>query len=327
MSNLKNYGINYLGSKNTIAQDIVQYIITRHPDKTIFIDACCGGFAISHYVHKETRMDIIANDLNMYIMALIFELQQGGKNLNKEALKWFSRDDVMDILKYPMNYDEWLVGFVQSTWTFGGMQDAYLYGREKELLKKALFEAVMYNKWDDNIKHLYDALPKHIKEIDNTSPNKRKVLLKYYAGLESGKEQLENLSRTERVVALLREIRGSDRIKLYTQDYREFIDRLPPEILSKAVIYIDPPYQNTAEYAVGDIDYDAFWSFVASYRNKAPIYVSSYFAPDKFPVVWSQKKMIGLNTSKGDSSKRSYKTEKLFYNDHPCDVVLLSDLL
>lgn len=327
MATLKNYGINYLGSKNTIAQDIVQYIITRHPDKTIFIDACCGGFAISHYVHKETLMHIIANDLNYNVIALLKELLAGGQRFSKDAIKWFDRNEVTDILKYPSNYPSWLVGFVQSTWTFGGMQDSYLYGRDKEPLKKALFDAVMYNKWDVRVKHLYDALPNYIKGIDDASANKRKVLLNYYASLDSGKEQLENLSRTERVVALLRQIRGSDRIKLYAKDYREFIDSLPPEILSKAVIYLDPPYQDTAEYAVGDIDYDAFWEFVASYKHKVPIYVSSYLAPKDFKAVWSQKKIVGLNTSKGDASKRSYRTEKLFYNGYPCDVVLLSDLL
>lgn len=323
----KNYGINYMGSKNVIAQDIVQYIISRHPDKTIFIDACCGGFAISHYVHRETNMTIYANDLNNYVVALLDEMLTGGKNLKGALLKWLSRDEVTDVLKNPENYPAWYAGFVQSTWTFGGQQGSYLYGKDKEFLKKTLFDAVVNNRWDESLKPLYDALPRYIKDIEDTSPNKRKALLNYYARV-GDKTQLENLSRAERVVQLLRAIRYSGRIKLSALDYREFINLLPQSVLSDAVIYIDPPYQDTAAYAMGDIDYDAFWDFVMSLKDIVPVYVSSYNGPEFAPVVWSQQKIVNLNTTNQDGeSIRNRKTEKLFYNKYPRFAKVLADLL
>lgn len=60
----------------------------------------------------------------------------------------------------------------------------------------------------------------------------------------------------------------------------------------KAVIYLDPPYQNTKIYGYANqekMDYDHFWNWVRELSKDNYVFVSEQSAPDDFEVIWEQE--------------------------------------
>ena len=60
----------------------------------------------------------------------------------------------------------------------------------------------------------------------------------------------------------------------------------------KAVIYLDPPYQNTKIYGYANqekMDYDPFWNWVRELSKDNYVFVSEQSAPDDFEVIWEQE--------------------------------------
>jgi len=81
-----------------------------------------------------------------------------------------------------------------------------------------------------------------------------------------------------------------------------------------AVIYCDPPYQNTKGY-VNDFDNDMFWEWVRKMSVKGhEVYVSEYSAPSDFKCIWQKTLKDGM-PKKQFGDKQKDKIEKLFiYN-------------
>ena len=321
---MKSYGINYMGSKNTIAEDIVTHIGSHHPDKKYFIDACCGGFAISHCVLANTRFELIANDLNPYMMGLYNEVLKEEfftDEVSEEDFLsiWINREDYIDIQDNPSKYKPWEVGYVLSLWSFGGRGNSYLYAEDKMAIKKSLHYAIFDNEWDDSLKEFYlKWVPDHLKVKTKYTPARRKAILLAYKNYSGEPMQLEHATRAERFMEMIKDIRKRQPNILSTSDYKLFIESLPKEILDNAVIYIDPPYEGTAGYYTNDIDHQQFWLFVSSLKDKVPIYVSSYTAPAYIGEVWCQNKVVNMNNVSNSDKKNERFTmlERLFYNGY-----------
>ena len=82
------------------------------------------------------------------------------------------------------------------------------------------------------------------------------------------------------------------------------------EVPDGAVIYCDPPYKGTAEYAGADgFDHDAFYDWCeAQARAGHPVYISEYDMPrDRFLCIWEKDVLMLLG---GASSKKV--PERLF---------------
>ena len=82
------------------------------------------------------------------------------------------------------------------------------------------------------------------------------------------------------------------------------------EIPAGAVIYCDPPYKGTSEYAGAEgFDHDAFYDWCeAQARAGHPVFISEYDMPaDRFMPIWSKsvKALAG-------GARCGYATEKLF---------------
>lgn len=74
-----------------------------------------------------------------------------------------------------------------------------------------------------------------------------------------------------------------------------------------AVIYCDPPYQNTKKYKSSqEFDYQEFWDWCRKMSEKNIVLVSEHSAPDDFQCIWEKpvKRSIGRKANKA--------TEKLF---------------
>ena len=81
---------------------------------------------------------------------------------------------------------------------------------------------------------------------------------------------------------------------------------------SGAVIYVDPPYQNTKfyGYARDKMDYNRFWNWVREISKNNSVFISEQTAPDDFISIWEQE--VTRTTNKTNDFKA---TEKLWkYN-------------
>ena len=82
------------------------------------------------------------------------------------------------------------------------------------------------------------------------------------------------------------------------------------EPVKNALIYLDPPYQNTKHYGYanqGKMDYDKFWDWVRDLSKDNFVFISEQTAPDDFEVIWTQN--VKRTTGKDNNFKA---VEKLF---------------
>ena len=118
-------------------------------------------------------------------------------------------------------------------------------------------------------------------------------------------QSLESLQRLQRLQSLesLQRLQSLETARL---DYRAL------EIPAGAVIYCDPPYKGTAEYAGAEgFDHEAFYDWCEA--QTAPVYISEYYMPrDRFVCIWERevKQLAGANT------KGNKVTERLFIPKH-----------
>ena len=93
-------------------------------------------------------------------------------------------------------------------------------------------------------------------------------------------------------------------IKFICKDYRYYNE----VNLKGFVIYIDPPYQNTKQYAnATDFDYEEFWEIMRDWSKENIVLISELNAPDDFECIWEQE--VSRSIKANDKSK---STEKLF---------------
>lgn len=78
--------------------------------------------------------------------------------------------------------------------------------------------------------------------------------------------------------------------------------------IAGAMIYCDPPYQGTKQFANSkDFDYERFWNQVRVWSEKNIVLVSEQNAPDDFECIWEQE--VSRSIKAADKSRA---TEKLF---------------
>lgn len=80
-----------------------------------------------------------------------------------------------------------------------------------------------------------------------------------------------------------------------------------------AVIYCDPPYKGTAEYAEGQFNHDEFWGWAREKAKEHKIFISEYTAPDDFISVYSFDRKSRLQP--GAQQHNNQPREKLFVHE------------
>lgn len=96
-------------------------------------------------------------------------------------------------------------------------------------------------------------------------------------------------------------------VKFSCKDYRYYNE----VNLKGFVIYVDPPYQNTKQYANAmSFNYEEFWQTMRDWSKNNIVLISEQNAPDDFECIWEQE--VSRSIKANDKSK---STEKLFiYN-------------
>lgn len=120
----KIYGLSYMGSKGRFVEDFFDII----PKKKRFYDLFHGGLAVTHYALLHTDVEVISNDLNKQIQDLFINAVNGDyKNRNEYVSRetFFTEKENNPFIKY--------------MWSFSCKGENYLYAKEIEDLKKAVY--------------------------------------------------------------------------------------------------------------------------------------------------------------------------------------------
>lgn len=314
----KSYGLPYMGSKNSIVDDIIFYILQRHYDNKYFIDLFAGGFAVSHYVLENTNKIVYANDLNKYVIAFIQKVLNN--DLGDIVYDFVSRETFIDVRDNPGKYDEWYVGYVLTIWSFGNNLNGYMYGQDIEQEKKSMHDMIVFNKYDKITKPIYDLIPNDLKKIDYKSYKNKRLEIMPYVREVKGVYAIQNLIQLERAQNLERLDRVQNLERLDSKHWLDFIKSIPHDVLKDSVIYCDPPYEDTAEYMIDGFNHDEFWEWFRT--TPYSVYVSSYKAPSDIKPLNYELKLSRLAGGSGDA-----KVENIYFNGKGKYTPTFEDLL
>ena len=121
------YGIIYQGSKNAIAEKIIEIL----PSGRRFVDLFGGGAAISHCAVLSGKWQkVIYNEYNPLLVDLIKRAINGDF---KNEKRWISREDFFRLKEKE--------GYIKYCWSFSCAGNNYLYSTEVESWKRALHYA------------------------------------------------------------------------------------------------------------------------------------------------------------------------------------------
>nr|DAL17013.1 MAG TPA_asm: DNA adenine methylase [Caudoviricetes sp.] len=267
------YGMPYMGSKNTIAKEIVDFL----PPAECFVDLFCGGCAITHAAMLSGKYKrFIINDVNSQVVQLFVDAVNGKF---RDEKRWISREDFFRLKDYD--------AFVKYVWSFGNGGYSYIYGRKIEAWKKALHYARVLGDFSllerDFGIVTDDASPQNIRlnaekwGLNNYSTRSIKCL--------QSRENLERLQSFERL-GRLKNLCAVERLEPFTDDYQAV------KIPGNAVVYCDPPYGNCS----ATVDKRTYCKnfkihdFIDWLRKvDFPVFVSEYAMPDDFIPVWSKE--------------------------------------
>ena len=122
-----NYGLPYMGSKNRIAQALIDVMPKAHT----FVDLFAGGCAVTHAAMLSGKYSaFIANDIDGAMPQLFLDAINGKF---KDENRWITREDFERMKK-----DD---AYIRSVWSFGNNGVSYMYSKEVEPWKKALHYA------------------------------------------------------------------------------------------------------------------------------------------------------------------------------------------
>ena len=254
-----NYGIPYKGSKNKLAERLINLF----PKADNFYDLFCGGCAVAHAAllsHKYKTVHI--NDIEPKVVDLFIRATRGEF---KNETRWISHEE-FDRLKS----SDYLVACLFS---FGNDFLTYLYSKDIEPMKKAAHYAILFGdfsyfrEWN---KEVSDKVESALKSISLSERQKRRLTLyRIVRNILQEKIQIQNLERLERIQSL-------ESLESYinssSQDYSEI------KIKQNSVIYCDIPYEGTETYFKQKFDYSRFYDWCC--KQTEPLFISSYNISD-----------------------------------------------
>lgn len=145
----------------------------------------------------------------------------------------------------------------------------------------------MYNKEQSNEK--YNLAIEIIKKHDVFSGYRQTEI--YRSAKRPGQpkqilrlQQLERLAQLER----LQQLKGTQGLEITNYDYTAFSN------VENAILYLDPPYQNTEDSYKFEFNHPLFYDWCVEMAKRNIVIISSYNIPDpRFETVWEFKTARG----------------------------------
>ena len=199
--------------------------------------------------------------------------------------------------------------FARIIYSFGNSQRAYLFGKDIEYQKQLGHNIVMFC-CEKSLKELNLLLNINIKISNAKTWNERRLDYLRYFPKEQRKikelEQLERLQQLERL-EILERLQQLEKLPAFTISNLDFADVKITTPLDETIIYLDPPYRETAKYKE-KFDYTRVDEF---FKNSPyTCFMSEYNAP--FKSILEIKKESLLNNS---LKEKKFVIEKLFWNE------------
>lgn len=282
------YGIPYVGSKNKIAEKIIDKL----PPAKHFYDLFGGGGAMTHCALLSGKYKYIHyNEFNPLVFKA-FKMAINGEFEGEN--RWISRED-FERLKDSDPY-------VACCYSFGNDFKTYAYGKNCELFKKAVHYSIVFN--DNSLLNNYIDLSNFKYNSENIKKRRSELhslLKKSKLNVEYGKPN-QPVSQHQIWLERLQELNIGG-VLLSNLSY----EQVPIE--NDSVIYCDPPYLKVIKkkrYNNSDFNHNSFYDWARKQNN---IFISEYTMPDDFEVVYQKEKTcsLGLNNS-------TKTIEKLFVN-------------
>ena len=184
---MKFYGLPYQGSKNFIAEQIVEAL----PPTENFYDLFSGGGAITEVAIKSRKYkNFYINDLNPLSIKAI-EMAFNGEFENRT--EWISREDFQRL----KNSDP----YVAFCYSFGGNGNQYAYGVSVEPYKKALHYAKVFNDFS-----LFKEFGIDIKDISNRAlVRSREEIRSKYIGWYCKQNGIDRATLKEKIAKMIKE--------------------------------------------------------------------------------------------------------------------------
>ena len=310
-----NYGIPYKGSKNKIAEKLIEQL----PSATHFYDLFGGGGAMTHCALLSGKYKYVHyNEFN----PLVFKAFKMAVNCEFEGeTRWISRED-FERLKDTDPY-------VAICFSFGNNLKNYAYNKECEKFKKAVHYSIFFN--DNSLLKEYIDLSNFNYSSENLKErrlelqryltvllreNKLENCKEYFNSVGNTRNVIQNLERLERFMSF--NPNGNVQNLLQNMNRLEHIPQISNKVIltnlsyeevpieSDSVIYCDPPYKETGTY-LDDFDHEKFYSWLKSLKQQ--VFISEYQMPDDFYEVFSIKKRVTFS-----QKQSTQKVEKLFSN-------------
>lgn len=285
-------GLPYQGSKKKVAKKIVEIIKQNFgADKTIY-DVFGGGGAITAEC-LINGLDVKYNDHCGFITAAFQKVISSDREWLKTLI--ISREEFLKIrAKQEKTLDDELKLLVNS---FGNKRQDYLYAKphadaKYNLAVEILAKHDVFSGYKQTETYRNGASP-----FDVGEPEYNQVL-----------KQLQRLEQLERVQQLeqLQQIQQLERVEVTNKDYRAFSE------VKGAIIYLDPPYENSNVGGYSDskqFNHAEFYSWAAEMARENIVLLSSYtVSDDRFKEVFQFE--AARSTISGGTDKA--RCEKLF---------------
>ena len=201
-----NYGLPYKGSKAKIADRILDLM----PSAGTFYDLFAGGMAVTHAAMMRNKFKrVVCNDINGEMLTLFVEAVNGrfkGEN------RWISRKDFF-LMKDSDPY-------VKYIWSFGNNGETYMYSKEIEQIKKAVWD-ICFAPTPYERKLAFKGLSKAFGDIESEKARLRGVVIEMCN--ECGVECKRREDGTPDVEYLYKELKKAktNHIRTYMRDALE----------------------------------------------------------------------------------------------------------
>lgn len=270
-------GLPYVGSKKKISKKIVEIIKQNFgTDKTVY-DVFGGGGAITCECLLN-NLNVVYNDADPIIVNILKRVLSE----NREWLKTLiiDREEFLRIKeKKNKTVDDHIKLLINS---FGNNSKDYLYSKKICHTKYKLALAII--KKENTFKGY-----KQTRTYKDFVKNNQEAL-----GFKSKKEnskllqQLQRLPQLERLQQLqrLQQLEKASQLKFFNTDYHYFSS------VKHAIIYLDPPYENTKTDVYNhQVDYTEFYNWAVKMSKNNIVLLSSYEVSDpRFRCVYKFKK-------------------------------------
>lgn len=306
---IKNLRIPYKGSKNRIADKLVDKMLQIKPRAKYFVDFFGGGASMS-FKAMERGLNVIYNDKDTRLVELLKLIKNRLiKNERSEyGLFPVGYYDFVNREKFfkNINNGDAFSGFAGACYSFGNNFKNYFCSKERETYKKLLHNVIVFN-CEFSLELFNEKYNFSIKLSDKHSFNSRRLeIVRQLQQLER-LQKLENLERLQKLENLtnLENLKNLECLEILNLSYEEVLNDYDFKD-SEVILYCDPPYKNVSGYA-SVFDYCDFINYLV--RSKYTYFISEYYIKDFYEILSLDKIQL---FSRYNVSK--IKQEKLYIN-------------